>query len=542
MKNISEIAYKINATAIAGAHEFSRIQEIRAHELNIKPRVSKPFADFSIKDGYAFHAGGRKELQYNIGEEVLNEKTVFRFGMAFSLYQDKTLHDSKAEFRPLKDRFNKFLRTNPDYFDGLVMWYHREHELEEVFDKVMLIDSKLFQTEHFIFFGKYFSKGISQINTKDIDEIIKLFDYLFPLYKFVQFGIEPKEKRVSRICWNDRKWLFPSGMIGKSKDPDTHEAKHGYGHEEWLFDTGKSIDGYHYGFLEPIGKQHQAFENRSYDVSLYTINSKTKQRFWVGEIKDLYVIDKATSEKIKKEYISRGWYTEMEEQIAQSGASTKGFSNWKGIDLFNVRFLPSNLKVNSPLVELPRTHPIVSLSRYAFAFYKDSFDLTDSLEEGNDILLPTGSRGAAGGSGKVKRKKYKRSEAEIEVAYLHEAISVNLTTELKKEYGAKNVVREYKMSNGTKLDIVVWHKGETYIYEIKTYPSVKSSIREAIGQLMEYGFWPNQKRAKKLIVITQPSLNFSQAEKYFQHLRNSYGLPLHYQSFDFESKALSKLV
>ena len=60
------------------------------------------------------------------------------------------------------------------------------------------------------------------------------------------------ERRMARICWNDNGWVFPSGRLGKSKDKKSHEGKYGYGHEEWLMDTSKLINGYNYGFLEPI--------------------------------------------------------------------------------------------------------------------------------------------------------------------------------------------------------------------------------------------------------------------------------------------------
>lgn len=539
--NITDIAYKINEIAANGNHEFNRIQEIRGNNMHINPLSKKPFASFGIKDRYAFHAGGRKEFQFNIGEEPINGKKVFRYGMAFSLYQDKTLHDPKADFRPLVNRFNKFLKGNPEFFKGFKMWYHVEHELGDVFNEVRPVDKELFQAENFIFLGKYFNKRIDQISVSDIEKIVDLFDYLLPLYKYVQFGISQNEKRIARICWNDKDWLFPSGQEGKSKNIDTHEAKHGYGHEEWIFDTGKQIDSYHYGFLEPIGKQHQAFENKCYDVWLYTINNKTKQRYWIGEIKNLEVIDRTTSEEIKKEYIRKGWFKEMEQQIKRSGANSDGFSNWKGVDLFNVRYLPSNLMVNSPYYELPSDHPVRGLSRYAFAFYKEEFNLTEALEE-ETTIEPSGKMPPEDKDGKVKKKKYRREEKAIEITFLHEAISKSLTAELKKEYGLKKVEREYNMQNGSKIDIVVWDNEDIIFYEIKTYPSLKASIREAIGQLMEYSLWTNQKRAQKLVVVTQPCLNFTQAKRYFQFLRDTYDLPIYYQSYDYENKILSELV
>jgi len=82
------------------------------------------------------------------------------------------------------------------------------------------------------------------------------------------FGETLIEKRVARLAWNDFGWVMPSGPFGKSEHKDSHEAKHGYGHEEWLFDTSKLIKGFHYGFLEPIRKEQDAYADKIYDVWL----------------------------------------------------------------------------------------------------------------------------------------------------------------------------------------------------------------------------------------------------------------------------------
>ncbi|WP_261926560.1 hypothetical protein, partial [Vibrio aestuarianus] len=89
------------------------------------------------------------------------------------------------------------------------------------------------------------------------------------------------------ICWNSNGWVTPSGRLGKSNNKDSHESQNGYAHEEWLLDTTKIIDGYHYGYIQAIGKHRDTYLDQVFDVSLYSINSDTKQRWWLGEIKNL---------------------------------------------------------------------------------------------------------------------------------------------------------------------------------------------------------------------------------------------------------------
>lgn len=57
---IPEITNKLNALAFRHFHPFAEIQQIRAKLGGIKPRSSKPFAEFSIKEDYAFHAGEKR--------------------------------------------------------------------------------------------------------------------------------------------------------------------------------------------------------------------------------------------------------------------------------------------------------------------------------------------------------------------------------------------------------------------------------------------------------------------------------------------------
>ena len=538
---IEDIANSLNDLALRENHSFAKIQEIR-NKHGINPRTWSPFAAFSIKDHYAFHAGGRKEFQFNIGEDELNNKTIFRFGLAFSLKEDKTLHNSKAEFRPKIERFNKFLSENPEFFKGYKMWFYSNYQFVEYFESVKPIDDTIFQAENFIFIGKYFNKKTSDITDSDLKHILNSFDYLLPLYETIQFGRKENEKRIARLCWNDNGWVMPSGNYGKSIHEGSHEAKYGYGHEEWIFDLSKLIDGYHYGFLEPVRKQHDAFANKIYDVWLYTIDGETKKRYWIGEIENIEVIDKKSANEIKDEYVKRKWLNEMEEQIKLSGANSSGFSNWEGVDLFNVRFLPSNVKINDPYIEIPQSNPIYEHSRYAFTFYKDEFEVTTD-DNVNSFEFISSTNNDDTDEDNIKSKTHIREPKAVEITYLHDAISKSLSRKLKKIYGNKNVTREHPAGYGAnKIDIVVKDNDDIIFYEIKTYTTLKTSVREAIGQLMEYAYWTDHMKAKQLIIITQPHRDFENVKIYFKHIRDTFNLPIYYQSYDYEKNVLSDLV
>lgn len=538
--NISDIVYKINEISAKGNYSFSDLQKIR-NKHGINPRTWSPFAEFSIKDNYAFHAGGRKEFQFNVGEDYLNDETIFRYGIAFSLNEDKTLHNSKAEFKDIINRFNIFLLDNPDFFKNYKMWYYVSNKFGEYYDNVKIIDDKLFKAENFIFIGKYFTKYLVEINDSDIEIIIETFDHLIPVYEEIQFGRKQIEKRITRLVFNTNGWIFPSGPYGKSSHPDSHEANYGYGHEEWLLDTGKLIDGFHYGFLEPIRKQQDTYSGKTYDVWLYTIDGVSKKRFWVGEINNIEVLNKDEADNIKSFYEEKGWLKDMEEQITASGANLRGFSDWNSVDLFNIRFKPIDLIVNDPYFELSPNHPIYEQSRYTFAHFKEDFIIKES-EDADNFDFTSVSEKKDDDEPNVKTVTHIREPKTIEITYLHQAISKRLTKVLKRKYGKNNVSNEHRSGVGrNRVDIIVKSKNEGLIfYEIKTFNSLKTSIREALGQLIEYSMWPDKNKANQMVILTQKHENVEKAEVYFQHLRESFGIPIYYQWFDIETNELSE--
>src|ERR1043166_3293653 len=66
--------------------EFQEIRR-RIHGLS-RVRTKQIFSQQTTFAHYAFHSGGRNELQYNIGFE---DEESFRFGVAFSLEPSRTL-------------------------------------------------------------------------------------------------------------------------------------------------------------------------------------------------------------------------------------------------------------------------------------------------------------------------------------------------------------------------------------------------------------------------------------------------------------------
>jgi len=125
----------------------------------------------------------------------------------------------------------------------------------------------------------------------------------------------------------------------------------------------------------------------------------------------------------------------------------------------------------------------------------------------------------------------------ISAQRLHNLIQNKLYEYLKNKYGEKNVGTEVSTGDGTSIDVVLDGGSGYWFYEIKTASSVKASIRQALPQLLEYSYWPNENRAVRLIVVSHlPAGDIP--EQYLEMLRNTFGIPIYYEQFCLKSEML----
>lgn len=124
MKTIEQISNAINAES--EAFEIGGLQDLRKEIQRFSKRPgSKIFSKQTINPYWAFHYGGRTELQFNIGFDR-SDGDELRHGVAFSFETSQTLPDI-APLRAKAAFFNEYLRLNPEEFAHLQMWYWDEN-------------------------------------------------------------------------------------------------------------------------------------------------------------------------------------------------------------------------------------------------------------------------------------------------------------------------------------------------------------------------------------------------------------------------------
>lgn len=157
--------------------------------------------------------------------------------------------------------------------------------------------------------------------------------------------------------------------------------------------------------------------------------------------------------------------------------------------------------------------------------YVESGDSIELITEGRDSLplfIPSPPPIRSQGPVKVVTK-----ETEIFRRQEHQAIQDALWKCLVEEYGLGNVDCEHTIPGVGFVDIAVQGPNGMVYFEIKVATDLKSCIRQAVGQLLEYGHWDHSGRCQRMVIVSKFTLDDA-GKAYLSLLKNQYGLPLDY--------------
>jgi hypothetical protein len=122
----------------------------------------------------------------------------------------------------------------------------------------------------------------------------------------------------------------------------------------------------------------------------------------------------------------------------------------------------------------------------------------------------------------------------------HNRLQQTLSDILSAQHGAENVGTENDSGRRSRVDLVVRKDGKYQYYEIKTGPCVRSCLREAVSQLLEYAYWPGGQEAERLVVVSENPLT-PDARRYVEAFRKRFNLPIFYRHLNLRSKTLGSL-
>lgn len=124
-----------------------------------------------------------------------------------------------------------------------------------------------------------------------------------------------------------------------------------------------------------------------------------------------------------------------------------------------------------------------------------------------------------------------------EIVIIHEQIKEKLIKDISDnpelletgcEIDTSTLSDENEINKINYVDLAAQTKDKQIIFfEIKTVPDARLCIRQALGQLMEYSYFPNTNHAQKLVVVGIGKRT-KDIETYIKNLNKSFNIPIDY--------------
>lgn len=329
------------------------------------------------------------------------------------------------------------------------------------------------------------------------------------------------EMKLCRICWNTAGWRRPTGEAAELETGDSYVAQHGYGHEEWLFNYEWMIDGFRYGFVQPIGKFHARYAGETTSLCLYTI-TPDRTRLIVGVIHKAYIPTLYETQEIYNEFDRRGWIKQMREdcEVLNVGPFNSDGINEGGV--INIRFKPEDVEFFDPMLTVDSEHTISRNYRYhPFNWDGEISSVVDLIESklNND-------------SKRSEQSRMRSAQAGVQYDPTHVRLQNRVYDILTSHFGDENVFYERNY-----VDLSVDMSNKFILIEIKTASTAKRCIREAIGQLLEYAHYYGKDKNYELVVMGDAPLT-KESEIYLSLLQNKYNIPLFYSQYIWQEDLL----
>lgn len=338
-----------------------------------------------------------------------------------------------------------------------------------------------------------------------------------------------QQPKMCRICWNLEQWSRPSGHAAKLEG-DSYVSEHGFGHEEWLFNFEWMIDGSRNGFVQGIHKYYEVYKGKRFPLLLYTIDPD-RSHLAVAFIRSVYVPTDEELSIVSKQYVERGWLGQMRDDLERINVTTDQLDSPTPQELANVRFRPEDVHRFDPMpFFLPGQDAAPNLTARYMAFnWNGDLSFLNSRGNAHDLGGPSDNdprrsedlRRRAAQQGTVVDPKHVRMQNALfnSLARRHESV----------------------LYENNFVDLTGRDPGLVTYYELKTAPTARMCIRQALGQLLEYSEYPKSIPADRLVVVGEAPATQDDVE-FLKTMRNKFHLPLQYGWFRWEAGELADLV
>lgn len=320
-------------------------------------------------------------------------------------------------------------------------------------------------------------------------------------------SVTPMTVLLLRIGWNSSGWRTPTGELLNRED--SYVGRNGFGHEDWNFATTDLVGGRILGYVKFQPSEKRVDLRVPLDIWFYS-RPPGGHRFLVGRYKNARFLSSSEREAAAAEFAASGVLDKrVDELVALDLPSVKspqdarqhlfgGFSS-------NLSVLPEDIQVVQPPVELTRS--LIGgreprwLNRYSAPIVLSSAPAIPSR-----TTHPSRTTSKEKDPSQLSEEAYLRfTVAQMRlIKRMHNLLSIRFGEWLRTA-GAADVCAE-----ADRVDLRCNWRGAPCLFELKTTAaqSVRLALREAVGQLLEYAYYPGRRRPKHIAIVldAEPSV------------------------------------
>jgi hypothetical protein len=338
------------------------------------------------------------------------------------------------------------------------------------------------------------------------------------------------EKRLLKIVWNSNQWAYPCERTWNpnlDQNPNIgYEVKNGFVHEDWLFNPNFKLGQYQYGFINGINKLNSQITIVD-TIYLFTIHPFSKTWYIVGTISNVERVDEKNYPGGLKKKL-KSYRLEMIDQLKQTQANYRKLA--KDPYRPNIKFKLSDLELFQEFFPIYDKGILKNYHRtIPYKVNENILELFDNAKlNQNFVFKPSNPLG--------KKKNYSKqtNSKNIHISLLHQEIEEKLYSYLLA-YKVKdiNIACDTCSFGGKLADIVVRKsKSDFEIYEIKTDIDFRKSLREAIGQLLDYSSWDSKINVVKIYVVL-PFIHLNEKQlEYYNNFKSNLEIDLELIFYD----------
>lgn len=324
---------------------------------------------------------------------------------------------------------------------------------------------------------------------------------------------------LQRICWNTSLWRVPTGQCRQERG---YPAEQGFGYEEWNFQLDDAYDGWVYGYLKFRPKDSVIKESGGlFEIGFVALHPETKQKLLIGWYHGAQLAAEQDYRQLDRHFRRAGIYerraAELISAVPNMGQARARREVTRSVGQHRLSF-----KCPAGGVEaLP--HPIVLPDRIGEKTISLRFGSATYIDSKAGRKLLAGRRSGGARQSPLAEDGYYRELGARSVLVLqkHNTLS-NRFREWLKRRGFKGVLREQN-----RVDVEFTDRAQLFRAELKTcYPvGTTRSIREALGQLLEYNHYGGRRTADRWLIVLDEEPNHSD-KQFIDRLRSVLGLPL----------------